>query len=565
MPIRAKSCYYGVYLGTDAGSSASVDIGLKSADASGCDFIVVDLARSSMERFEDYIDIRGVSSETMGSSVVGRVRNNNNGTISNAVQEQIEWATHAGMYAVVLDMADFSLPHLASIVRSFSLKYPAETSPTRIWISCTTADWLSWDKLRTITNYPSKLSVFLHISFAVDHIQLGRWLGEPISAFSVMDGWDDEFILQLMRMNAQPVCNGAEEARRIRECLSSSPVLTEAEEFVAPYHDCLQLPLQPLADDMDNGVYETFETDRIKYTLYERAILKRLNDLTNDSGSSLHIAVVGAGRGGLVDSTLRAIRSISHTDTNTYIISVVEKNRNAVRTLQYRRRDDPLWNDPLIPVTISVISSDMRGWNPAMPVDILVSELLGSLGDNEASPECIDSVIQHVRGVSIPSSYFSSLEPVTAHRAWLNIRERQKLQCPLVVYLHNVFRPCNPQKLFEFRHVPGEIRPRDKSQVLSWKPDVDVTIHGFAGYFESCLYSDVIMSIHPPSQTQNMVSWFPGFLPLTTPVHVCAGQILELLVERHSSSDKMWIEWTVLSPTLQPTENARGLVHSVGL
>jgi len=39
---------------------------------------------------------------------------------------------------------------------------------------------------------------------------------------------------------------------------------------------------------------------------------------------------------------------------------------------------------------VTVISSDMRLWNPPEKADILVSELLGSWGDNELSPECLD-------------------------------------------------------------------------------------------------------------------------------------------------------------------------------
>jgi protein arginine N-methyltransferase 5 len=32
----------------------------------------------------------------------------------------------------------------------------------------------------------------------------------------------------------------------------------------------------------------------------------------------------------------------------------------------------------------------MRSWVAPEPADILVSELLGSFGDNELSPECLD-------------------------------------------------------------------------------------------------------------------------------------------------------------------------------
>jgi protein arginine N-methyltransferase 5 len=42
---------------------------------------------------------------------------------------------------------------------------------------------------------------------------------------------------------------------------------------------------------------------------------------------------------------------------------------------------------------VKVVSEDMRRWTPPRPTDkadVMVSELLGSFGDNELSPECLD-------------------------------------------------------------------------------------------------------------------------------------------------------------------------------
>ena len=47
-------------------------------------------------------------------------------------------------------------------------------------------------------------------------------------------------------------------------------------------------------------------------------------------------------------------------------------------------------------------------------IDILVSELLGSFGDNELSPECLDGAQKFLKptGVSIPTSYTSYIGPI---------------------------------------------------------------------------------------------------------------------------------------------------------
>ena len=67
--------------------------------------------------------------------------------------------------------------------------------------------------------------------------------------------------------------------------------------------------------------------------------------------------------------------------------------------LQERQRTE--WGDK-----VQLLFGDMRALNVPEQVDILVSELLGSFGDNELSPECLDGAMRflkrecciHVRG-----------------------------------------------------------------------------------------------------------------------------------------------------------------------
>lgn len=69
----------------------------------------------------------------------------------------------------------------------------------------------------------------------------------------------------------------------------------------------------------------------------------------------------------------------------------------------------------------------MRYFNPDHKADILVSELLGSFGDNELSPECLDGA-QHVLkddGISIPCAYTSYLAPLHSPKMLTEIRAAQ--------------------------------------------------------------------------------------------------------------------------------------------
>lgn len=48
---------------------------------------------------------------------------------------------------------------------------------------------------------------------------------------------------------------------------------------------------------------------------------------------------------------------------------------------------------------VTVVSCDMREWTSPEKADIIVSELLGSFGDNELSPECLDGAQHFLKGL----------------------------------------------------------------------------------------------------------------------------------------------------------------------
>ena len=55
------------------------------------------------------------------------------------------------------------------------------------------------------------------------------------------------------------------------------------------------------------------------------------------------------------------------------------------KIFQFQAQKDEQWGDK-----VKVVSGDMREWKDGgIKADIIVSELLGSFGDNELSPECL--------------------------------------------------------------------------------------------------------------------------------------------------------------------------------
>jgi len=153
------------------------------------------------------------------------------------------------------------------------------------------------------------------------------------------------------------------------------------------------------------------------------------------------LMVLGAGRDPIVDSAIQAQKS---TGRKVQFFAI-EKNRKAANTLYYKNRMD--WNEE-----VTVINVEMREWEPEAKADIIVSELLGSFGDNELSPECLDGAQRLLKkgGVMIPVSYTSFLAPISSPKMFLenarfdpNVHNSElTYEVPYVVNLYQRVSTC---------------------------------------------------------------------------------------------------------------------------
>ncbi|KAL2257879.1 hypothetical protein VTK26DRAFT_9057 [Humicola hyalothermophila] len=383
-----------------------------------------------------------------------------------------------------------------------------------------------------------------------------------------------------------------------------TPILTN-------FQDWLQPPLQPLADNLESATYEVFEGDPVKYDQYEKAITeamaewKELKKPTssatpeNPSNPELIITVAGAGRGPLVARVLRAAEN-----TKTPIqLWALEKNQDAYVYLLRRNKQE--WNNK-----VTLVKTDMRGWEgPRLKgredvigtVDILVTELLGSFGDNELSPECLDGIQHHLarpHGISIPHSYTAHLSPISTPRIHADLSARvvgdpNAFQTPWVTRLFAIDYvaqkvPGRPrfQQAWEFVHPVGVLRADDFAAEhgkaarfatggvgsvagasgtnehnarhchLTFVCPTRGVVHGLAGFFESVLYASqtgrgkepVEISILPDQidrKSKDMISWFPIFFPLKKPLYFPQDTELEVSMWRQTDDTKVWYEWLV--------------------
>ncbi|KAG0307180.1 hypothetical protein BGZ98_000863 [Dissophora globulifera] len=546
-----------------------------------------------------------------------------------ALRQQLNWVSHLGLGGIMLPYPPASQP-LANYGRVLTgalsmLPY------TACWLRVPCMDealeqgvaeelqgmksWERWNSLRNMAGSESKLGVALEFSGALPTDQvLDRWFAEPVKAIILPD---DVF---LTNNKGYPVLSKRHQ-HVVRKFLkfkpyflistSTLPKLTIDEfsddsldqilasphadyirylhrtqeqpnvidQFATGYQDFLQAPLQPLQDNLESSTYETFEKDPIKYQLYELAVEKALRDRpvpTDGQPDITVIMVVGAGRGPLVNCSLRAAEKAGRNVR----IYAVEKNPNAFVTIQNMKAQH--WGD-----RVNIVFSDMRTWKAPEQADILVSELLGSFGDNELSPECLDGAQKVLKpdGISIPANYTAFVAPLSStklHADVSNFKDLKHFETSYVVMFKAVSLLAQPKPIWVFEHpnridIPMDQDPLSnhhniRSGTIEFTSKTSGMIHGVAGYFESVLYKDVVMSINPATHSPGMFSWFPIYFPIQTPLFVPAGAQVVLDFWRLTDTRKVWYEWRVSCQVAgvgalqsSPLHNVGGRSSSIGL
>jgi len=294
---------------------------------------------------------------------------------------------------------------------------------------------------------------------------------------------------------------------------------------------------------------------------YEEAVFQCLQHKVAAGKQSLVVMVVGAGRGPLVVASLNAVKRANCAARTR--IWAVEKNPNAVVTLRHRKATEG-W-DP-----VEIVSCDMRFWEAPAKADIMVSELLGSFGDNELSPECLDGAQSFLAqdGVSVPQRYVSSLRPVTSTKLWNDVKNYNDLahfETAYVVKFHQAFYPTRSTKeCFRFEHPNWDKATNDRYTELEFEIEVDALVHGFAGYFHCQLYEDVFISIQPETCSDGMFSWFPMYFPLRHPLFLRRASKLRSHWWRCQNTYKVWYEWCVSEPEPSPIHNPNGRSYYIG-
>ncbi|ORM40405.1 Protein arginine N-methyltransferase 5 [Babesia sp. Xinjiang] len=507
------------------------------------------------------------------------------------------------------------------------------------------AAWGYWSAIHEMTNYSAQLRVAIVLD-QDNHHHLERWVAEPLSAvilkesaferngdrvylnrelvpylqflfkYDVKVMLSGEFNFKLLRdasqlrssdslelitlkdLDTPQMVDGIaikEAIAAVKAIYAALTPLTEAEQFKTGFLDVLQEPLQPVRDNLETAIYENFERCTRKYAQFEEAITLWLKDFKagtlphqkdnqTQSNDRPVIYIVGAGRGPLVDCSLRAL---AHNNIEDFSIYALDKNPATVFTLKHKIATNPIngWNK------VKLIFQDMRTLKPTEPADLVLSELMGSFADNELAPECLDGVQNafhsHFPGHHVtfmPNSYISYVEPIYSPKLWGNLNSIQ-LQRPFQQpYTVALYKNCKiaekPKPCFKFQHPTDPVYKWANDQVpvrglcfnsndhnnryacITYQAKLDTFIHGFAGYFDSMLYNDIKMST-VPGVMDDQISWFPIFFPLVAPVYVKEGQPIMIHFWRKHDKRRVWYEWALTLPQVTIVHNSNGTCHSV--
>ncbi|ETW83084.1 hypothetical protein HETIRDRAFT_417080 [Heterobasidion irregulare TC 32-1] len=456
------------------------------------------------------------------------------------------------------------------------------------------ATWEMWDAIRSICDYNPRLTLTLDLTPPLPSVPgvLNRWAAEPIrhvflpastfiantKGYPVLPKGTQKFIRDIMKHRPTLILSGpatglhnrggeAAYLQYVRYLEKTSPAVVQVktpgtvEHFAQGYQDYLQAPLQPLMDNLQSVTYQTFEQDPVKYQKYEEAVFMALSEWPECDRIVIYVA--GAGRGPLVARCLNAIES---SKRNAFVYAL-EKNPSAYVTLQGRKEHE--WKDK-----VNVLFGDMRTIQVPELADIIVSELLGSFGDNELSPECLDGAMRFLKpdGISIPASYSAYLAPLSSSKLYNEVRvgkDSKASETPYVVMFQavNILSGdgggaegrCGPkvQECWDFEHprrdavlnelgLPPTNTHNTRSAKLTFHIPHAGVLHGLAGYFEAMLYGDVGLSIHPFRKDQiskDMLSWFPLFFPLKEPLYLPSNSELQVSIWRLTNQRQVWYEW----------------------
>lgn len=426
--------------------------------------------------------------------------------------------------------------------------------------------WDMWNSIRINCDYDLRLKISLAIpKNQIPLSVIERWFCEPVSCllisssiflinnkgYPVLSKQNQILLNHFKVKNPIYLLHGLEKTADLADhstylqyinylIIKNEKLPSKLENFSKDHNDILLPPLQPLKNNLDNFTYDVFQTDTVKYDLYSKAISKALLNFSTRF-SKINIAVVGAGKGGLVDVTFKLIQELNIKSKCK--LTIIEKNSNACIYLNSKNLED--WKN-----STEILNIDMRKWNPEEKYHLVISELLGSFGCNELAPECLKHLEKYLdpNGTFIPQSYSSFISPIFAPKLYERLKHNNDNKSFEKQYVVKLLEYCScsskVNEVWKFDH-PSINDNFNRNTISVFKIKSKTMIHGFAGYFTAKLYDDIVISIKPDNHTNDLISWFPIFFPIESPLYVTDDTELEISISREKKDGRVWYSWSL--------------------
>lgn len=280
--------------------------------------------------------------------------------------------------------------------------------------------------------------------------------------------------------------------------------------------------------------------------------------------------MLGAGLGRLVTYCLDAANQCGVNVT----VHVVDANPVAVEFLKKSfesSRDHVIIHNPvtIYPLMgVAQLPAELQAIHRSC--DLVVSELLGCLGDDEFLPELTHAIRRLFLtddGIVIPDHWTVYCAPIQSHDTYNYLTMTSSSHDPQLQATYTMSLPedcifltellpvhnnnCHCKAITEYKsratssvtpfmvwqhHCSRNKQPADQVAACKRrKPDDDQTsvIHGLIGYFVASLYKHMVsLDTRHSSHQRNAFHWECFYMPLRTPLLVAVGDQLEFEVSR---------------------------------
>lgn len=280
------------------------------------------------------------------------------------------------------------------------------------------------------------------------------------------------------------------------------------------YANWLLEPLQPLKDNLDTVVYQLFGRDVLKYSQYGEAIALAADDFRATYAKKPLIMIVGAGQGGIVETL------ISHDVEYSQLI-IVEKNPSCFQELEIKLKT---WGNVKLHLR-DAKDIDLRA-------DIIILEMLGSMGDNELYPE----ISARFSGkIIVPEQYTTKIYPIQTS---VRIPEFR----PYISFLTKYFSLAKAQNVWSFSNLASTF---ERVATLTFECQEKGVLNAFIATFDATLYGHINNhNCHATGGPNYCSSWFPMVFPVKS-IEVYPGQQVEVEISRKIAPGRVWYEWVV--------------------